>query len=119
MPTREQTGAGGWSSSAGSSVTTPLRARSAKAPMSGPIPMFRVFVSLLLAGVLLVAPAHAAPTLAPTPRAGPPVALRTEIVLDRTTLENLRVPNPSQIAFDPAGNLYVLDASSRRVVKLD
>jgi len=87
--------------------------------MSGPIPMFRVFVSLLLAGVLLVAPVHAAPTLAPTPRAGPPVALRTEIVLDRTTLENLRVPNPSQIAFDPAGNLYVLDASSRRVVKLD
>ena len=87
--------------------------------MSGPTSFLRVSISFLLASALLAAPVQAAPTLAPTPRAGPPVALRTEIVLDRTTLEGLRVPNPSQIAFDPAGNLYVLDASSRRVVKLD
>lgn len=87
--------------------------------MSGPSSFLRVSRSFLLSSALVAAPVQAAPTLSPTPRAGPPIALRTEIVLDRTTLEALRVPNPSQIAFDPAGNLYVLDASSRRVVKLD
>jgi DNA-binding beta-propeller fold protein YncE len=50
---------------------------------------------------------------------GPPVALRTDLVLDRAALEGFGVPRPSALAFDGEGALYILDASSRRVVKVD
>jgi len=50
---------------------------------------------------------------------GSPVALRADVILDRAALEGFGVPRPSALAFDGEGALYILDASSRRVVKLD
>ncbi len=49
----------------------------------------------------------------------PPQALRTERILDREALEKLGVPRPSRLTYDREGSLYILDAASRRVVKLD
>ena len=73
-----------------------------------------------MAGAILALPsAWGAPSIAPEEPAGPPVALRTERILDRGTLEALGVPRPSRLKYDTSGNLYVLDALSRRVVKLD
>ena len=50
---------------------------------------------------------------------GAPVGLRTEIVLDRATLAGWGVPRPSALRYDGEGALYILDAGSRRVVKID
>lgn len=50
---------------------------------------------------------------------GTPVGLRFERILDRATLDGWGVPRPSALAFDGEGALYILDAASRRVVKLD
>jgi tripartite motif-containing protein 71 len=52
-------------------------------------------------------------------KVGPPSALRLEKVLDRSTLEAIGISRPSRLAFDPSGNLYVLDPVRRRVAKLD
>jgi len=51
--------------------------------------------------------------------AGAPLALRAEWTLDRDALEALGIGRPSRLAYDSDGNLHVLDAESRRVVKLD
>ncbi len=74
-------------------------------------------VSALLA-ILASSSAGAATPIALEPAPGRPFALRIERILDREKLESLGVPRPSRIAFDGGGNLYVLDALSRRVVKL-
>jgi len=74
-------------------------------------------VSALLAALQLPS-AAAAPPIAREAAPGRPFALRIERILDREKLESLGVPRPSRIAFDGGGNLYVLDALSRRVVKL-
>lgn len=50
---------------------------------------------------------------------GAPAALRADLILDRAALDAWGVPRPSALAFDGEGALYILDASSRRVVKLD
>ena len=50
---------------------------------------------------------------------GAPAALRADVVLDRDALAGFGVPRPTALAFDGDGALYILDASSRRVVKLD
>jgi len=50
---------------------------------------------------------------------GTPTGLRFERIIDRATLESWGVPRPSALAFDGEGALYVLDAASRRIVKLD
>ena len=74
-----------------------------------------------MAAIALVAPPvarlHAAPSLRQA-EAGPPVALRSEIVLDRATLESWGVPRPSRLAFDTEGALYILDPGRRRLVKV-
>ncbi|HMI30608.1 MAG TPA: hypothetical protein VK527_02645 [Candidatus Limnocylindrales bacterium] len=46
-------------------------------------------------------------------------ALRTESTLDRDALEAAGIRRPSRLAYDSDGNLHVLDAETRRVVKLD
>jgi streptogramin lyase len=68
--------------------------------------------------VIPPAGASAAPTLG-TAAAGAPRALRTERVLDRATLAAWGVARPTRLAFDGEGALYILDASRRRVVKVD
>lgn len=50
---------------------------------------------------------------------GAPVALRSMLLFDRAALAAWGVPRPSALAFDGEGALYILDATSRRVVKLD
>jgi streptogramin lyase len=47
------------------------------------------------------------------------MALRTESTLDRDALEAAGIRRPSRLAYDSDGNLHVLDAETRRVVKLD
>lgn len=90
--------------------------------MSGPTS--RSFALFLLAAALLSPAATPAPSAlaAPAlrePPAGPPVALRTELVLDHALLATWGVDRPAGLAFDGDGSLYVLDSSSRRVVKVD
>ena len=98
--------------------------------MSGSNPLLRSALAAWIAGAFLAssflapalldpASAGAAPAITSEGPAGPPLALRTERILDRETLEALGVPRPSRLKFDASGNLYVLDAVSRRVVKLD
>ena len=88
--------------------------------MSGKIPRLRrTLAASIVSAALTFAPARAAPPIARVAPAGVPVALRTERIVDRETLEALGVPRPSRLVFDAAGDLYVLDAQSRRVVKLD
>ncbi len=88
--------------------------------MSGFSPLFRSgFAASLAASIFAISSAIAAPSITRELPAGPPLALRTERILDREALEALGVPRPSRLKFDSAGNLYVLDAVSRRVVKLD
>ena len=88
--------------------------------MSGTIPRLRRALAASIASAALTfAPAGAAPSINRTAPAGPPVALRTERIVDREALEALGVPRPSRLVYDAAGDLYVLDAQSRRVVKLD
>ena len=53
------------------------------------------------------------------PHAETPRNLRTERVLDPETVDGLGVPRPMRLAYDADGALYILDAESRRVVKLD
>lgn len=60
---------------------------------------------------------HAAPAIRQA-QAGPPAALRSELVLDRATLESWGVPRPSRLAFDAEGALYILDSGRRRLVKI-
>jgi streptogramin lyase len=48
-----------------------------------------------------------------------PYELRTESTLDRDALEAAGIRRPSRLAYDQDGNLLVLDAETRRVVKLD
>lgn len=88
--------------------------------MSGFSPLLRSgFAASLAASILASSSAIATPPISRELPAGPPLALRTERILDRETLEALGVPRPSRLRFDSAGNLYVLDALSRRIVKLD
>ena len=46
-------------------------------------------------------------------------ALRTEWSFDRSALEAIGIRRPSRLVYDAQGNLHVLDAETRRVVKLD
>lgn len=88
--------------------------------MSGFSPLLRSGLAVsFAASFLALSPAGATPPITREAPAGPPLALRTERILDREALEALGVPRPSRLKFDAAGNLYVLDAVSRRVVKLD
>ncbi len=89
--------------------------------MSGPNHMTR---SLLLAVASLCLPMVSAAaeikTLAQADTlAFPPGELRTERVLDREALEAVGIRRPARLAFDADGNLHVLDAETRHVVKLD
>ncbi|HEX7077451.1 MAG TPA: hypothetical protein VF363_03430, partial [Candidatus Eisenbacteria bacterium] len=90
--------------------------------MSGP--SLRSFVALvaLLAPVCPLAGSARAAIGTPSlrePAIGPPRGLRTERVLDRATLEAWGIERPSRLVYDADGSLYVLDASRRRVVKVD
>jgi streptogramin lyase len=88
--------------------------------MSGFNPVLRRGFAASIAVAILALPATSA--AAPITRAspvGPPVTLRTERIIDRETLDQLGVPRPSRLRYDGAGCLYVLDAVSRRIVKLD
>lgn len=87
--------------------------------MSGSTFLRSTLAAFLASAVLALPSAWAAPSITPEEPPGPPVALRTERILDRETLEALGVPRPSRLRYDASGNLYVLDALSRRVVKLD
>jgi sugar lactone lactonase YvrE len=88
--------------------------------MSGSNPLLRSALAASIASAMLaLSPAGAAPPISLEGPAGPPLALRTERILDREALEALGVPRPSRLKYDTSGNLYVLDAVSRRVVKLD
>jgi len=46
-------------------------------------------------------------------------ALRTERIIDRDALNAAGVRRPSRLAYGAEGSLYILDAETRRVVKLD
>jgi len=88
--------------------------------MSGSTLFLRSALAASIASAMLaLQPAGAAPPITLEAPAEPPLALRTERVLDREALEALGVPRPSRLQYDASGNLYVLDAVSRRVVKLD
>ena len=75
--------------------------------------------ALLLLGLGLSSFARASTPIAREAAPALPRSLKTERVYDRERLDALGVPRPSRLAFDGAGNLYVLDPQSRRVVKLD
>jgi hypothetical protein len=115
------TATGGWSYSAGSSASH--RATARRAPgviMSGNSSLLRSALAASIASaVLAFSPAGATTRIALEHAAGTPFALRTERIIDREALEALGVPRPSRLKYDASGNLYVLDAVSRRVVKLD
>jgi len=87
--------------------------------MSGSKFVRSTLAASVASAILALPSAWATPSITQEEPAGPPVALRTERVLDREALEALGVPRPSRLKYDAAGNLYVLDAVSRRVVKLD
>jgi sugar lactone lactonase YvrE len=78
-----------------------------------------VAVSIALSGALALAPrpAAAAPAIRQS-AAAPPTALRSELILDRATLESWGIAHPARLAFDAEGALYVLDTSRRRLVKV-
>lgn len=80
--------------------------------MSGPAHRFIVTTSLVLAGLAGAPDLHAAEAL-------PPVALRTESLLDRDALTAAGVRRPARLAYDAEGALYILDAETRRIVKVD
>jgi len=88
-------------------------------PMSGP---HRHRVSLLLT-LLAATCARIVPSLAaeskPDSSGFVPNGLRTERILDRETLEAVGIRRPARLAWDQEGNLHVLDAETRHVVKLD
>ncbi len=103
--------------------------------MSGPTPRIKLAsLALILLGGALGAPCAAA-DLAPSSTAAsaassaaarapdaappPPRALRTEWAFDRAALTAMGIRRPSRLAYDSEGNLHVLDAETRRVVKLD
>ena len=78
-----------------------------------------IALALLLALALVPAATRAAPDVGTESRPGPPHALRSERVLDSATLDRLGVPHPTRVVFDANHCLYVLDATARRIVKLD
>ena len=77
------------------------------------------FAGLLAAAALPIARPVTATDILVAPGAEAPRNLRTERIIDPETLDGLGVPRPARIVFDADGSLYVLDAESRRVVKLD
>lgn len=91
--------------------------------MSGPNPNrlqnAATLSALLLLGLGLSSFARASTPISREATPALPRALKTERVYDRERLNALGVPRPSRLVFDGAGNLYVLDPQSRRVVKLD
>lgn len=74
-------------------------------------------LTLITVAATLPAGLQAAPSLRQA-EARPPVTLRSELVLDRATLEAWGVPRPSRLAFDAEGALYILDTGRRRLVKV-
>ena len=95
-------------------------------PMSGPV---RTTLHALLPALLILiggrglcrAAETASALVAPpdTVSSAPPYTLRLEWTMDRETLEAAGIRRPSRLAYDSDGNLHVLDAETRRVVKLD
>ncbi len=94
--------------------------------MSGPV---RTTLHALLPALLILiggrglcrAAETASALVAPpdTVSSAPPYTLRLEWTMDRETLEAAGIRRPSRLAYDSDGNLHVLDAETRRVVKLD
>ena len=83
--------------------------------MSGPT---RHTIPALLAALLLSPCLSLAAGTSPD-SAFAPAALRTDRILDRDALEAIGIRRPARLAFDAEGNLHVLDAETRHVVKLD
>jgi len=65
------------------------------------------------------ATAASSPALRPDAPTTAPSALRTERIVDREALSVLGISRPTRLVYDDEGSLYVLDPTSRRVVKLD
>jgi len=76
----------------------------------------QAFLVLLTMGVPSRAPAASG---ADAPADSSAYALRTEGSFDRDALESVGIRHPARLAYDADGNLHVLDAETRRVMKLD
>jgi hypothetical protein len=79
------------------------------------------WAALVLLAVPLAPRARALPAAGVdvgTRAAGPPRSLRAERLLDRERLRAWGIERPARLAFDESGDLYVLDARTRRVVRL-
>jgi len=88
--------------------------------MSGPTRYLTLVTLALLCTGALGRPCAGSPAPSDSAAASRNIsALRTVWSFDRAALEAAGISRPSRLAYDPQGNLYVLDSETRRVVKLD